>query len=37
LLTELSASPWHDHAADRLKDILKDVGRLAGPQVYIAG
>ena len=36
-LTELSPSPWHDHAADRLKDILKDAGRLAGAQVYIAG
>jgi hypothetical protein len=35
-LTELSASPWHDHAADRLKDILKDAGKLAGAQVYIA-
>ena len=36
-LTELSPSPWHDHAADRLKDILKDAGRLAGAPVYIAG
>ena len=36
-LTELSPSPWHDHAADRLKDILKDAARLAGAQVYVAG
>ncbi len=36
-LTELSASPWHDHAADRLKDILKDAARLAGAEVYVAG
>lgn len=36
-LTELSSSPWHDHAADRLKDILKDAARLAGAEVYVAG
>ena len=36
-LTELSPSPWHDHAADRLKDILKDAARLSGAEVYIAG
>jgi Uma2 family endonuclease len=36
-LTELSPSPGHDHAADRLKDILKDVARLAGAEVYVAG
>ncbi|MGH3258354.1 MAG: hypothetical protein ACRDOU_23675 [Streptosporangiaceae bacterium] len=30
-------SPWHDHAADRLKDILKDAARLAGAEVYVAG
>jgi Uma2 family endonuclease len=36
-LTELSPSPWHDHAADRLKDILKDAARLAGAEVYVAG
>jgi Uma2 family endonuclease len=36
-LTELSPSPWHDHAADRLKDILKDAARLAGADVYVAG
>ncbi|HUY44434.1 MAG TPA: Uma2 family endonuclease [Streptosporangiaceae bacterium] len=36
-LTELSPSPWHDHAADRLKDILKDAARLARADVYVAG
>lgn len=36
-LTELSPSPWHDHAADRLKDILKNAARIAGAQVYVAG
>jgi Uma2 family endonuclease len=36
-LTELSPSPWHDHAADRLKEILKDAARLAGAAVYVAG
>lgn len=36
-LTELSPSPWHDHAADRLKDILKDAARQAGAEVYVAG
>ncbi len=36
-LTELSPSPWHDHAADRLKDILKDAARRAGAEVYVAG
>jgi len=36
-LTELSSSPWHDHAAERLKDILKDAARLAGAEVYVAG
>jgi Uma2 family endonuclease len=36
-LTELSASPWHDHAAERLKDILKNAARLSGAEVYIAG
>jgi len=28
-LTELSPGPWHDHAAERLKDILKDAAGLA--------
>lgn len=36
-LTELSPSPWHDHAADRLKDILKDAARAARAEVYVAG
>jgi Uma2 family endonuclease len=36
-LTELSPSPWHDHAAERLKDILKNAARLAGAEVYVAG
>jgi Uma2 family endonuclease len=36
-LMELSPSPWHDHAADRLKDILKESARLAGADVYVAG
>lgn len=36
-LTELSPGPWHDHAADRLKDILKNAARIAGAQVYVAG
>jgi Uma2 family endonuclease len=36
-LTELPSSPWHDHAADQLKDILKDAARLAGADVYVAG
>ncbi len=36
-LTELSPSPWHDHAADRLEDILKDAARAAGAEVYVAG
>lgn len=36
-LTELSPSPWHDHAADRLKSILQDAARRAGAEVYVAG
>lgn len=36
-LTELSPSPWHDHAADRLKDILKDAAKRAGADMYVAG
>ena len=36
-LTELSTSPWHDHAVDRLKDILKQAGRRAGAEIYVAG
>jgi len=36
-LTELSPSPWHDHAADRLKYILKTAAAAAGAGVYVAG
>jgi Uma2 family endonuclease len=36
-LTELSPSPWHDHAAERLKGILQDAARRAGAEVYVAG
>jgi Putative restriction endonuclease len=36
-LTELSPSPWHGHAADRLKEVLKQAARLAGADVYVAG
>jgi Uma2 family endonuclease len=35
-LIELSPSPWHDHAAGRLKDILKNAAQLAGAQAYVA-
>ena len=33
----MSPSPWHDHAADRLKDILKQAASRAGAEVYVAG
>jgi Uma2 family endonuclease len=36
-LTELSPSPWHDHAAERLKEILKAAAVQAGADVYVAG
>ncbi len=36
-LTELSPSPWHDHASDRLKDIFRSAARQAGADVYVAG
>ena len=36
-LMELSPSPWHYHAADRLKDVLRDAARQAGADLYIAG
>jgi Uma2 family endonuclease len=36
-LTELSATPWHDNAADRLKGILKVAARRSGADVYVAG
>ena len=36
-LTELSPSPWHDHAAGRRKEVLKNAARLAGAAVNVAG
>ena len=36
-LTELSLSPWHDHGAERLKEILKTAATRAGAEVYVAG
>ena len=36
-LTELSPSPWHDHGAERLKEILKAAAAKAGADVYVAG
>jgi Uma2 family endonuclease len=36
-LTELSTSPWHDNAADQLKDILKGAARQAGADAHVAG
>lgn len=36
-LTELSPSPWHDHAAERLKDILKAAANDSGAKVYVTG
>lgn len=36
-LTELSPSPWHDHGAERLKEILKAAAATAGADVYVAG
>jgi Uma2 family endonuclease len=36
-LTELSPSPWHDNAADRLQDLLKSAARQSGADVYVAG
>ncbi|MBO0832747.1 MAG: Uma2 family endonuclease [Actinobacteria bacterium] len=36
-LTELSPSPWHDHASDRLKDVLRNAAKSAGAEVYVAG
>ena len=32
----MSPSPWHDHGAERLKQILKDAASLASADVYIA-
>ncbi len=36
MVTYLSAHHMHDHAADRLKDVLKNAARMAGTQVYVA-
>jgi Uma2 family endonuclease len=36
-LTELSPSPWHDHAADRLKEIFRIAARQTSAEVYVAG
>ena len=36
-LTELPPSPWHDHAAGRLKDVLKAAAKTAGAEVCVAG
>ena len=36
-MTELSLSPWHDHGAERLKEILKAAAAQAGADVYVAG
>jgi Uma2 family endonuclease len=36
-LTELSPSPWHDNAADVLKDILKAAARQSAADVYVTG
>src|SRR5258708_38678814 len=34
---EFAPSPWHDNAADRLKDILKDAAKQAAEEMYVAG
>jgi phospholipase C len=36
-LTELPASPWHDHGAERLRDLLKAAAEQAGADVYVVG
>lgn len=36
-LTGLTASPWHDHGAGRLKEILVAAAEQAGADVYVAG
>jgi Putative restriction endonuclease len=33
----LPASPWHDHGAERLKEILKAAAAQAGADLYVAG
>jgi len=36
-LVELSLSPRHGHAADRLKELVRDAARRAGADVYVSG
>ncbi|MEU5881865.1 Uma2 family endonuclease [Spirillospora sp. NPDC047279] len=36
-LTELPADMWHDHAAERLKEILKEAARQADADMHVAG
>jgi len=36
-LVELPTSPWHDHGAERLKEILKAAATQAGADVYVVG
>ena len=36
-LTELPGDLWHDHAAERLTEILRDAARTAGADVHVAG
>lgn len=36
-LSELPASPWHDHGAGWLKEILKAAAAQADAAVYVAG
>ncbi|MBE1534500.1 Uma2 family endonuclease [Actinomadura algeriensis] len=36
-LSELPGDVWHDHAAERLKAILKDAARQADADVHVAG
>ena len=33
----MPASPWHDHGAERLKEILKAAAEQVGADVYVAG
>ncbi|MFG1999044.1 Uma2 family endonuclease [Spirillospora sp. NPDC048911] len=36
-LTELPGDLWHDHAAERLKEILKEAARHADADMHVAG
>ncbi|MFF5259020.1 Uma2 family endonuclease [Actinomadura viridis] len=36
-LTELPGDLWHDHAAERLREILRDAARRADASVHVAG